>query len=103
MPTDCLAAMLKEKLPAATRIDLALSFGTNPSIGTVNTMIESFGKGSLIREGGMLKVVSNAFQMRKIPFQNKPQWAMTIPWGMFSPPEYLPEFPMAQSIWLCRE
>ena len=45
MPTDCLAAMLKEKLPVATRIDLALSFGTNPSIGTVNTMIESFGKG----------------------------------------------------------
>ena len=81
VPTDCLAAMLKEKLPVATRIDLALSFGTNPSIGTVNTMIESFGKGGLIREGGMLKVVSNAFQMRKIPFQNKPQWAMTIPWG----------------------
>ena len=45
VPTDCLAAMLKEKLPVATRIDLALSFGTNPSIGTVNTMIESFGKG----------------------------------------------------------
>lgn len=81
VPTDCLAAMLKEKLPVATRIDLALSFGTNPSIGTVNTMIESFGKGGLIREGGMLKVVSNAFQMRKIPFQNKLQWAMTIPWG----------------------
>ena len=59
VPTDCLAAMLKEKLPVATRIDLALSFGTNPSIGTVNTMIESFGKGGLIREGGMLKVVSN--------------------------------------------
>lgn len=103
VPTDCLAAMLKEKLPVATRIDLALSFGTNPSIGTVNTMIESFGKGGLIREGGMLKVVSNAFQMRKIPFQNKPQWAMRSPGGMFSPPEYLPEFPMAQSIWLCRE
>ena len=31
VPTDCLAAMLKEKLPVATRIDLALSFGTNPS------------------------------------------------------------------------
>ena len=29
VPTDCLAAMLKEKLPVATRIDLALSFGTN--------------------------------------------------------------------------
>lgn len=81
VPTDCLAAILKEKLPAATRIDLALSFGTSPSIGTVNTMIESIGKGGLIRENGRLKVVPNAFRIRKIPFQNKPQWAMTIPWG----------------------
>lgn len=81
VPTDCLAAMLKEKLPTATRLDLALSFGTSPSIGTVKTMIESLGKGGLIRENNALKRVSNAFRIRKIPFQNRPQWAMTIPWG----------------------
>lgn len=81
VPTDCLAAMLKEKLPAATRIDLALSFGTSPSIGTLKTFIESLGKGGLIRENFQLKSVPNAYRMRKIPFQNKPQWAATIPWG----------------------
>lgn len=81
VPTDCLAAILKEQLPTSTRIDLALSFGTNPSIGTVKTMIESFGKGGLIREGGQLKTVPNALRMRRIPFQDRPQWAMTIPWG----------------------
>ena len=81
VPTDCLAAMLKEKLPAATRIDLAFSFGTSPSIGTVKTSIESVGKGGLIREDGRLKTVSNAYRMKKIPFQNQPQWAVTIPWG----------------------
>lgn len=79
--TDCLAAMLKEKLPSATRIDLAFSFGTQPSIGTVKTSVESLGKGGLIRENYKLKTVPNAFRMRKIPFQNKPQWAVTIPWG----------------------
>ena len=81
VPTDCLAAMLKEKLPDATRLDLAFSFGTSPSIGTVKTSIESLGKGGLIRENNRLKRVPNAFRMRKIPFQNKPQWAVTIPWG----------------------
>ncbi len=81
VPTDCLAAMLKERLPAATRIDLAFSFGTSPSIGTVKTSIESVGKGGLIREGGRLKTVPNAYRMKKIPFQNQPQWAVTIPWG----------------------
>lgn len=81
VPTDCLAAMLKEKLPDATRLDLAFSFGTSPSIGTVKTSIESFGKGGLIRENNRLKRVPNAFRMRKIPFQNQPQWAVTIPWG----------------------
>lgn len=81
VPTDCLAAMLKEKLPAATRIDLAFSFGTSPSIGTVKTSIESMGKGGLIRENGRLKTVPNAYRMKKIPFQNQPQWAVTIPWG----------------------
>lgn len=81
VPTDCLAVMLKEKLPAATRLDLAFSFGTSPSIGTVKTSIESLGKGGLIRENNRLKRVPNAFRMRKIPFQNKPQWAVTIPWG----------------------
>lgn len=81
VPTDCLAAMLKEKLPAATRLDLAFSFGTSPSIGTVKTSIESFGKGGLIRKNNRLERVPNAFRMRKIPFQDKPRWAVTIPWG----------------------
>lgn len=81
VPTDCLAAMLKEKLPDARRLDLAFSFGTSPSIGTIKTSIESFGKGGLIRQNNRLKRVPNAFRVRKIPFQNKPQWAATIPWG----------------------
>lgn len=81
VPTDCLAAKLKEKLPAATSIDLALSFGTQPSIGTVNTSIESLGRGGVIRKNNRLETVPNAYRVRKIPFQNKPQWAVTIPWG----------------------
>lgn len=81
VPTDCLATMLKEKLPTATRLDLAFCFGTSMSIGTLKTSIESLGRGGLIREGNRLQVVPNAFRMRKIPFQDRPRWAATIPWG----------------------
>lgn len=81
VPTDCLAAMLKEKLPTATRLDLAFCFGTSMSIGTLKTSIESLGKGGLIRENNQLKIVPNGFRMRQIPFQDRSRWAATIPWG----------------------
>lgn len=81
VPTDCLAAMLKEKLPTATRLDLAFCFGTSMSIGTLKTSIESLGKGGLIRENNQLKTVPNGFRMRQIPFQDRSRWAATIPWG----------------------
>ena len=81
VPTDCLAAMLKQALPDATRIDLAFSFDTMPSIGTAKTMVEGFGNGGLIRENHQLKIVGNAHAQRKIPFQNAEKWAVSIPWG----------------------
>lgn len=81
VPTDCLAAMLKEKLPTATRLDLAFCFGTSMSIGTLKTSIESLGRGGLIREDNQLQTVPNAFRTRKIPFQDRLRWAATIPWG----------------------
>lgn len=81
VPTDCLAAMLKEKLPTAMRLDLAFCFGTSMSIGTLKTSIESLGRGGLIRKDNQLQTVPNAYSMRKIPFQDRPRWAATIPWG----------------------
>lgn len=81
VPTDCLAAMLKEKLPSANSIELAFSFGTKPSVGTAKTAVESAGKGGVIRENYELKFVRNAHRIRKIPFQNGAKWATSIPWG----------------------
>jgi short subunit dehydrogenase-like uncharacterized protein len=81
VPTDCLAALLADKLPDANRIDLAFSFGTKMSIGTAKTSAENFGKGGIIRENHELKTVENAHRIKNIPFQNKSQWTMSIPWG----------------------
>jgi len=82
VPTDCLAAMLAERLPDAD--DLWLAFygaGTSLSRGTMKTMIEGLHEGGAIREKGRIKRVPMAYDVREIPFSCGPRMAMTIPWG----------------------
>ena len=82
VPTDCLAAMLAERMPDATH--LALAFypkGTSLSRGTTKTMLESIGEGGAIRENGKIVRVPMAFDVREVPFSIGTRTAMTIPWG----------------------
>lgn len=82
VPSDCLAAMLAERMPDATH--LALAFypkGTSLSRGTTKTMLESIGEGGAIRENGKIVRVPMAFDVREIPFSIGTRTAMTIPWG----------------------
>jgi len=81
VPTDCLAATLKEKLPDADNIDIAFSFGTRPSIGTIKTAIEGTANGGLVRENHRLVAVPQAHIIRRLPFPGKTRWAVTFPWG----------------------
>lgn len=81
VPTDSLAAALKSRMPDATRIDLAFSFGTKPSIGTVKTILESAASGGLVRRDHRLVSVPNAWRIRRIPFPAGARWAVSIPWG----------------------
>ncbi|NKF28113.1 saccharopine dehydrogenase [Pseudomonas sp. BGM005] len=81
VPTDCLAALLKKRLPDASSIDLAFSFGSRPSLGTALTTIEGLKKGGVIRQQGHLVNVPNGFRARRIPFTSGSRWAVTIPWG----------------------
>ncbi|MCY1391705.1 Saccharopine dehydrogenase NADP binding domain protein [compost metagenome] len=81
VPTDCLAASLKDRLPEATRIDLAFSFGTRPSVGTIKTLVEGIEMGGLVRRGHQLKTVANAYRIRRIPFRDRSRWGVTIPWA----------------------
>ncbi len=81
VPTDCLAALLKDHMPAARTIDLAFSFGTRPSIGTARTIIEGIEAGGLIRRDHRLVPVANGYRIRRIPFPGGPRWSVTIPWG----------------------
>jgi len=81
VPTDSLAAALKERLPDARRIDIAFSFGTKPSIGTVKTILESAASGGLVRRDHRLVEVPNAYRIRRIPFPGGARWGISIPWG----------------------
>lgn len=81
VPTDCLAAHLKRKLPMATELTLAFQGVGRPSRGTATTMVENIHKGGMIRRDGELQAVPSAWKSRTIDFGEGPAETITIPWG----------------------
>jgi len=82
VPTDCLAAMLKQRMPDAEELWLAFySPRGEVSRGTLKTMIEGIGEGGAIRRDGKIVRVPLAWDVREIPFSIGTRTAMTIPWG----------------------
>ena len=81
VPSDCLAATLKQRLPSATSLELAFAPKGRSSRGTLKTMVESLPKGGLVRRGGKLTKVPAAAFVREIPFGDRKRLAMSIPWG----------------------
>jgi short subunit dehydrogenase-like uncharacterized protein len=89
VPTDCLAAMLAEKMPDAEELWLAFySPRGEISRGTLKTMIEGIGDGGAIRRNGKIVRVPLAWDVREIPFSVGTRTAMTIPWGDVSTAYY---------------
>lgn len=81
VPTDCLAALLKQELPDAQSLVLAFEAGGGPSPGTALTGVEGLGKGGRARINGELKKVPLAWKTRTFDRDGSPRFAMTIPWG----------------------
>jgi len=54
VPSDCLAAHLKRRLPDANDLKLFLSLGANMSRGTAKTMVEAIATGTRLRRDGVL-------------------------------------------------
>jgi short subunit dehydrogenase-like uncharacterized protein len=94
VPTDCLAAMLAARLPAATELELAFySHKADVSRGTLKTMIESAGEKGAIRRDGKIVRVPPVYDARAIPFSCGRRMAMTIPWGDVSTAFYTTGIP----------
>ena len=81
IPTDCIAARLKEAMPDADRLALGFDSRTGFSPGTAKTSVEGLKYGGRIRQNDKIKTVPLAYQSRDIDFGNGTKHAVTIPWG----------------------
>ena len=82
VPSDCLAAHLKRRLPTATRLALAFRSNGRMSRGTALTALDGAADGGLVRKDGVITRVPAAWKTRAIDFgDGRPVRAITIPWG----------------------
>lgn len=85
VPSDCLANMLKDRMPDAQYLELAFASKGKSSRGTQKTIIEGLHEGSAIRENGYLKPIPAGSDIKQINFgDSKGTWAAAIPWGDIS-------------------
>ena len=87
VPSDCLAAHLKSRLPDATELVLAFQGFGGASRGTATTAIESFTVCAVRRNGAIVRVPP-AWKTRTVDFGEGPMMAVTIPWGDVSTAYY---------------
>lgn len=83
VPTDCLAKYVSEKITKPTSLDLGIVAMSNPSPGTLKTMLEHYNIGQLIRRNGILKPIENE-EIRKIRFSDKERTVRPVTWGDLS-------------------
>lgn len=81
VPSDCLAAHLKRRLPDAAWLRLAFESSGGLSRGTATTMVENIARGGAIRRGGKIVAVPAAWQTRVVDLGEGPVEVTSIPWG----------------------
>ncbi len=94
VPSDCLAGMLKERMPDAQYLALAFYSKGGSSRGTQKTVIEGLHEGSAIRENGYIKPIPAGSDAKQINFgDSKGIWAAAIPWGDIATAWYSTQIP----------
>jgi short subunit dehydrogenase-like uncharacterized protein len=79
-PTDCVANILKGKLPDATHLTIAMRGPDSMSAGTAKEMVEQLvDQPFWARQDG--KLIASKARTKKIDFGDGPQLAMSISWG----------------------
>lgn len=81
VPSDCLAAHLKRRLPTATRLELAFRAIGRASRGTATTAVEGMGKGGAVRRDGKIVPMPIGALTRRVDFGRGPVEVLAIPWG----------------------
>lgn len=81
VPTDCVAAMLKQRMPDANALVLAFEAGGGPSPGTARTSVLGLAQGGRARVNGQVVDVPLAWKTRAFERDGAQRTAVTIPWG----------------------
>ena len=89
VPTDCLAAHLKQRLPGATHLRLFLrGVGAGVSRGTAKSAIENMHRQGMIRKDGKLTQVPPVWKARMQDFGRGPVRVISVGWGDVSTAYY---------------
>ncbi|EMO10682.1 saccharopine dehydrogenase domain protein [Leptospira borgpetersenii str. Noumea 25] len=81
VPTDCLAVMLKEKLPKAHSLELGFSGFTDISGGTLKSMLAQLPHGSRVRRNGKIETIPQLSLKKVVEISGKYAEFFAIPWG----------------------
>ncbi len=84
VPSDCLAAHMKRRMPNATHLELYIRALERLSRGTVATFIENMGLPNLVRENNVLVERPSGADRRVMDFQGKRVKLVGLPWGDIS-------------------
>jgi short subunit dehydrogenase-like uncharacterized protein len=89
VPSDCLAAHLKERLPSATQLRLYIrGIGAGASRGTAKSAVENMHRGGMIRKDGDLIRLPPGANIRGQDFGRGPVQTVSIGWGDVSTAYY---------------
>jgi short subunit dehydrogenase-like uncharacterized protein len=80
VPSDCLAAHLKRRLPDATDLRMFIGGLSSVSRGTAKTMVEGIAQGTRLRRGGKLVTLGRANE-GTCDFGEGPKPTIAVSWG----------------------
>ena len=82
VPSDCLAAHMKQRLPSATHLKLFIrSVGGGVSRGTARSGIENMQRQGRVRRDGKIVTVPSAWKVEQRDFGRGPVNLVSIGWG----------------------
>jgi len=89
VPSDCLSAHLKRRLPSASQLRLYIhGIGAGASRGTAKSAVENMQRGGMIRRNGKLEQVPPGWSVREQDFGRGPRKVVSIGWGDVSTAYY---------------
>jgi short subunit dehydrogenase-like uncharacterized protein len=98
VPSDCLAAHMKRRLPSATHLKLFIrGVGGGVSRGTARSAIENMQRGGRIRRDGRIVSVPPAWKVEERDFGRGPVKLMAIGWGDVSTAFYSTGIPNVET------